>query len=105
MDNELLTRAENGLAVVTFNRPERLNALSRGMLRDLGALLAQYAEDPAIGCVVLTGAGKAFCSGGDVRVQAETAAQGSPLSPEQRADQLRTSMAASELLHHMPKPT
>jgi 2-(1,2-epoxy-1,2-dihydrophenyl)acetyl-CoA isomerase len=105
MDNELLTRVDDGLAVITFNRPERLNALSRTMLRDFGVLLAQYAEDPAIGCVLVTGAGKAFCSGGDVRVQAETAAQGSPLSPEQRADQLRTSMTASELLHHMPKPT
>jgi 2-(1,2-epoxy-1,2-dihydrophenyl)acetyl-CoA isomerase len=105
MDQELLTRVTDGLAVVTFNRPERLNALSRGMLRDFGGLLAQYAEDPEIGCVVVTGAGKAFCSGGDVQVQARTAAQGSTLSPEQRADQLRSSMTASELLHHMPKPT
>lgn len=105
MDQELLTRVADGLAVVTFNRPERLNALSRGMLRDLGVLLAQYSEDPGIGCVVVTGAGRAFCSGGDVQVQAQTAAQGSPLSPEQRADQLRSSMIASQLLHDMPKPT
>src|SRR3954470_10754559 len=54
MDNELLTRVDDGLAVITFNRPERLNALSRTMLRDFGVLLAQYAEDPAIGCVMVT---------------------------------------------------
>jgi 2-(1,2-epoxy-1,2-dihydrophenyl)acetyl-CoA isomerase len=66
--------------------------------------LAALAEDPAIGCVVLTGAGRAFCSGGDVRMQAASAGK-SEQSPEQRADQLRASMEASRLLHDMPKPT
>ncbi len=104
MDQELLTRVKNGVAVVTFNRPERMNALTRDMIGGLGGLLAQFAQDPAIGCVVVTGAGKAFCSGGDVRVQAATAGK-SDMSPEQRADQLRSGMVASQLLHDMPKPT
>jgi 2-(1,2-epoxy-1,2-dihydrophenyl)acetyl-CoA isomerase len=54
---------------------------------------------------VLTGAGKAFCSGGDVRVQAQMAGSAATQSPEQRADQLRRTMVASQLLHDMPKPT
>jgi 2-(1,2-epoxy-1,2-dihydrophenyl)acetyl-CoA isomerase len=54
---------------------------------------------------VLTGAGVAFCSGGDVRVQAKVAAEGSIETPEQRTDLLRASMEASRLLHEMPKPT
>jgi 2-(1,2-epoxy-1,2-dihydrophenyl)acetyl-CoA isomerase len=55
--------------------------------------------------VVLTGAGRAFCAGGDVRVQAETAASGSKDTPERRTDLLRGSMEASRLLHDMAKPT
>jgi 2-(1,2-epoxy-1,2-dihydrophenyl)acetyl-CoA isomerase len=105
MTDQILTRVEAGVAVATLNRPERFNALSVEMLNDLGGILSGWAEDPDIGCVVLTGAGRAFCSGGDVRVQAQTAAAGSDLTPEQRADRLRRTMRASELLHDMPKPT
>jgi 2-(1,2-epoxy-1,2-dihydrophenyl)acetyl-CoA isomerase len=104
MNEELLLSIENGVAVIIFNRPERLNALTRGMLSGLRTHLAVLAEDPAVGCVVLTGNGRAFCSGGDVRVQAATAGK-SEQSPEQRTDQLRASMEASRLLHDMPKPT
>src|SRR5262245_59970069 len=102
---ELLYRLENRVAVLTLNRPERLNALTRDMMRALLARLSACAMDDAVGCVVLTGAGHAFCSGGDVRVQARVAAEGSPETPEQRTDTLRTSMEASRLLHEMPKPT
>jgi 2-(1,2-epoxy-1,2-dihydrophenyl)acetyl-CoA isomerase len=105
MSEELLTRVENGLATITLNRPERLNALTRGMLSGLLEILTGYASDPDIGCVVLTGAGKAFCSGGDVKVQAAAAGGKSGMTPEQRADQLRHTMEASRLLHEMPKPT
>jgi 2-(1,2-epoxy-1,2-dihydrophenyl)acetyl-CoA isomerase len=104
VSDEILARVENGLAVVTLNRPERLNALTGGMIAGLGALLAGYAADPDIGCVVLTGAGRGFCSGGDVAAQAASAGR-STLSPERRADSLRAGMEASRLLHEMPKPT
>ena len=104
MSDELVVAVEDGVAVLTLNRPERLNALTRDMLSGLRAHLAELAENPDVGCVVLTGAGRAFCSGGDVRVQASQAGR-SEQSPEQRADQLRASMEASRLLHDMPKPT
>lgn len=105
MSTEILNQVEDGVAVITLNRPDRFNALTREMLSELGAILSVHAEDPDIGCIVLTGAGKAFCSGGDVRVQAQTASAGSAQSPEQRADQLRRTMIASQLLHDMAKPT
>ena len=105
MTEELLYRLENRVAMLTLNRPERLNALTKDMMRELRSRLADAAMDDGIGCVVLTGAGNAFCAGGDVRVQATVAAEGSPETPEQRADQLRASMEASRLLHEMPKPT
>lgn len=104
-DAEILSRIEDGVAVVTLNRPSRMNALTSGMIDGLTGLLAGFAQDPAIGCVVLTGAGKAFCSGGDVQAQAAAAAGGTTLSPEERADRLRAGMVASQLLHDMPKPT
>jgi 2-(1,2-epoxy-1,2-dihydrophenyl)acetyl-CoA isomerase len=104
MDQEILTRVEDGIAIVTLNRPARYNALTSGMIQGLTGVLAGFAADPAIGCVVLTGAGKAFCSGGDVQVQAANAGKATQ-SPEQRADGLRAGMVASQLLHDMPKPT
>ena len=105
MSEELLYRLENRVAVLTMNRPERLNALTRDMMQALLARLSSCAIDDAVGCVVLTGAGGAFCSGGDVRAQAKVAAEGTVETPEQRTDLLRASMEASRLLHDMPKPT
>lgn len=54
-------------AVVTLNRPERLNALSGEMRAELHALLRQIEEDENIRCTVITGSGKAFCVGADLR--------------------------------------
>jgi 2-(1,2-epoxy-1,2-dihydrophenyl)acetyl-CoA isomerase len=101
----LLFRLENRVAMLTLNRPERLNALTKDMMQTLRSRLADAAMDEAIGCVVLTGAGNAFCAGGDVRVQAKVAAEGTSETPERRSDLLRVSMEASRLLHEMPKPT
>jgi 2-(1,2-epoxy-1,2-dihydrophenyl)acetyl-CoA isomerase len=105
MSDELLYRLENRVAVLTLNRPERLNALTRDMMQALLARLSACAVDEAIGCVVVTGAGGAFCAGGDVRAQARVAAEGTTETPERRTDLLRVSMEASRLLHEMPKPT
>lgn len=105
MSEELLYRLEHRVALLTLNRPERLNALTKDMMQALLARLLACAMDDAVGCVVLTGAGNAFCAGGDVRVQAKVAAEGTPESPEARADGLRATMEASRLLHEMPKPT
>jgi 2-(1,2-epoxy-1,2-dihydrophenyl)acetyl-CoA isomerase len=105
MSEELLYRLENRVAVLTLNRPERLNALTKDMMQALLAHLSSCAIDDAVGCLVLTGAGGAFCSGGDVRAQAKVAAEGTVETPEQRTDLLRASMEASRLLHEMPKPT
>jgi 2-(1,2-epoxy-1,2-dihydrophenyl)acetyl-CoA isomerase len=103
--DELLHRLENRVAVITLNRPERLNAMTKSMMQRLVSLLAECGVDDTVGCVVLTGAGRAFCTGGDVRVQASTAASGVAETPERRTDLLRASMEASRLLHEMPKPT
>lgn len=57
---------EGGVAVLTLNRPERRNALSPELMDDLVAALRAAEADPAARVVVLTGAGKMFCAGGDL---------------------------------------
>lgn len=66
-DAILLEQAEPGISVLTFNRPEKLNALSRTMLDDLFAVLERVGADPAVRVLILTGAGdRAFVAGADI---------------------------------------
>ncbi|WP_372501985.1 enoyl-CoA hydratase-related protein [Tistrella mobilis] len=103
--SELLERIENGVAWLTLNRPERRNAMSRPMLAALVSALTRLAADDEVRVVVLTGAGGAFCAGGDVKRMAETAEAEAAKSSERRATELRQVMEASRWLHEMGKPT
>ncbi len=67
----LLAHVEAGVATLTMNRPERRNALSNEMLEGLALALREAEARADVRCVVLTGAGQAFCSGGDVKGMAE----------------------------------
>src|ERR1700733_9994401 len=69
--HDLTARIEDGVAVLTMNRPERRNAFSPEMMRALGEVLAACETDAAVGAIMLTGAGGAFCAGGDVKGMAE----------------------------------
>lgn len=65
---------ENGIGMLTLDRPEALNALSRGMVRTVSAALARWHDDPDIRAVLIKAVpGRAFCAGGDVRVVIEAA--------------------------------
>ena len=68
----LIFEKENGVAVLTMNRPEARNAMSGEMNEAMRATLEEVELDPAIRCVVLTGAGKGFCAGGDVKGMASS---------------------------------
>ena len=57
----------DGIATITLNRPEAFNALNLTLGRELFHAALEVDEDPAVRCVVITGAGKAFCAGGDVK--------------------------------------
>lgn len=102
-ENHILERIEDKVAVVTLNRPEALNAVTREMLKDLYERIDRLAADPAVGAIVLAGAGRAFCSGGDVKSMA--AGRGAEMTLEQSAQQLRNRMEVSRLIHEIPKPT
>ena len=106
---DLRAEIDGGVALITMNRPERRNAVSHAMVSALGAVLAQVEIDQAVGCVVLTGAGGAFCAGGDIKSMAAP--------PTDRGDDARRSLdalihgqrlnqrATSGRLWNMPKPT
>src|SRR4029453_8761649 len=70
MGQDLLEVVKDGVAVPTLNRPDRLNALSEPMLDTLLEALPRLAEDPVVGVVVLTGAGRGFCAGGEGKARA-----------------------------------
>lgn len=61
-----LYNLHEGVATITLNRPERLNALTFEVYRELSATFTALRDEKAVRVVVLTGAGRAFCSGGDV---------------------------------------
>ena len=63
---ELLVEQQGYVAIITLNRPERLNAISRDMLNELSAKMVEADKDPDTRCIVLTGAGRGFCSGLDL---------------------------------------
>jgi enoyl-CoA hydratase/carnithine racemase len=64
--SELLIEQRGRIALITLNRPERLNAISRDMLNELSKKMLEANKDPEIRCIVLTGAGRGFCSGLDL---------------------------------------
>ncbi|MEC9166530.1 MAG: enoyl-CoA hydratase-related protein, partial [Pseudomonadota bacterium] len=64
---DLAARLEGGVLTLTMNRPDRRNALSREMLAAMADCLARAETDAEVRVIVLTGAGGAFCAGGDVK--------------------------------------
>ena len=104
--NDLLASLEDGIATLTLNRPEARNALSGEMLGALATQLKVMEADPAVKCIVLTGAGKGFCSGGDVKGMAARADGGSALTLDEMIHRQRTNQRATAgKLFTMPKPT
>jgi 2-(1,2-epoxy-1,2-dihydrophenyl)acetyl-CoA isomerase len=103
MEKHLIETTADGVATLTLNRPDRLNALSTPIMEGLLDALPRLAADPTVGAIVLTGSGRAFCSGGDVKSMAEGAS--SQRSLEDAVTHLRGRMEVSRLLHEIPKPT
>lgn len=107
---DVLIDDEGGVRIIILNRPDRLNALTGSIMAPLADACADAARDPAVGCVVVTGAGRGFCAGGDLKeggadkaVVAANAGSGS--RTEQGFARLRGFMETARLLHEMGKPT
>ncbi len=96
---DLLETRTDGIAWLTLNRPDRLNAFSPEMLQGLGEALQRLGGDAEVGAVVVTGAGRGFCAGGDVKTMPARAAQGF----EERVEGLRRMHQLPLLLRTIPK--
>ena len=97
---ELIVDQCDGVLTLTLNRPERLNAISRPMLAALSAELDRANIDPEVRVVVLTGAGRGFCSGLDLKARAADEDGGG--SPDLRLFDLHNTPPL--VLHRMDKP-
>jgi 2-(1,2-epoxy-1,2-dihydrophenyl)acetyl-CoA isomerase len=96
---DLSETIEDGIATLTLNRPDRLNAFSQDMLGLLREAFTRLGNDPAVGAIVLTGAGRAFSAGGDIKGMGQRAEQ----TYEQRVEQLRLMHQLPLLMRTVPK--
>ena len=104
--DDLLADVDDGVAVLTMNRPHRRNAMSPAMMAAMDRILGELEVDDSVGCVVLTGAGGAFCAGGDVKAMADRAAGGREQTLDAAIHRQRLMQrATSGRLWQMPKPT
>ena len=106
--DDINTEVIDGVMRITLNRPERRNAMSDGMLQGLVASLCDAEVATDVGAVVVTGAGGAFCAGGDVKGMAEAGGEGGGSAVQydarvhlQRGNQRDT----AGKLYELPKPT
>lgn len=104
--DDMTIEEKSGVAAVTFNRPKALNALSLDMIRILSASLSRWAEDPAIHAVFITGAGKAFSTGGDMKYIYDTGMAARRGAVSQRVAPLffAEEYQLNRILFHFPKP-
>jgi enoyl-CoA hydratase/carnithine racemase len=86
--NELLCVVREGVALITLNRPEARNAMSDRLTPALRTQIKARGDDPAVGAILITGAGTAFCSGGDVKGMGGRGPRGQ-MSFEERLSDLR----------------
>ena len=108
--DQLLARIEDGVGVIALNRPEARNALSEALTPALRRTIARFAAADAVGAVVITGAGSAFCAGGDVKGMARSrGALGGDAKPravdEAAADLRQRQRTLTGALVAMRKPT
>ena len=104
---DLLADLDDGVLTLTLNRPQARNAMSEAMNQALGQQLAAAELDPAVKCVVLTGAGQGFCAGGDVKGMNDRNSGGGagPSLDEAIHRQRVNQRATAGKLFKMPKPT
>src|SRR3954453_14026446 len=84
--NELLCNVKDGVATITLNRPEARNAMSDKLTPALRQQIRARGEDPEVGALLITGAGTAFCSGGDVKAMGGRGPRGQMTFEERLAD-------------------
>lgn len=105
--SDVLSETSDGVGTITLNRPDRRNALSAAMIEGLAGALEEMESSPRVGAIVLTGAGGAFCSGGDVQdfhEQGGAGGTGETLDPAGVQAQQRDQERTVGRLYRCPKP-
>ncbi len=97
----LLVQQDGAVLTITMNRPEVLNAVNEAMLNGLGEILEEAAQDASVRCVVLTGAGRAFGAGADLRGFAARNASDEPVKVSTGLQKYHRIVRA---IRSMPKP-
>src|SRR5580704_4879834 len=97
---DLLESTENGITTLTLNRPERLNALSPDMTSGLKEALERLSTARECGAIVITGAGRGWCAGGDFKTME---ARGREQTFEDRVEGLRQAHQLPLLMRSIPK--
>jgi 2-(1,2-epoxy-1,2-dihydrophenyl)acetyl-CoA isomerase len=101
MNDQIDVAEDSGIVTVTLNRPEKLNSLAGHMRRDLAEALESAGSDRGVHVVVITGAGRAFCAGGDVAAMSE-------LIEQHNADEFSRLLGSARrvvtAIRHMTKP-
>ena len=106
MSETVRYEVEGGIATITLNRPESLNSMNPEMLETMHVVAQRAADDAAVRCVIVTGTGRAFSAGGDVKGMAGRNGGEAPSSPPaDPTEALRKQEEVSRLLQEMPKPT
>lgn len=103
----VLYAKDGRVATITLNRPDRMNTMGDDLPERALEALERAADDQDVWVVILTGAGRAFCAGGDLGAMAErkTARDLANSTVQGRVEHLRRMMRSSQLLHEMPKVT
>jgi 2-(1,2-epoxy-1,2-dihydrophenyl)acetyl-CoA isomerase len=100
MEKTVLWEKENGIGIISLNRPEKMNALTREVLQELSAILETLEKDASVKVVILTGRGRGFCAGGDL--------EGHPAfsdnSALNREGYLREAQQVTRRITGLPKP-
>ena len=89
----ILAESEDGVGILTLNRPEKLNAMNRKLGSELHDALKRFEADDAVACIVITGAGRAFSAGGDIHEQREDDRRYAPAE----LDKLRSGRTSLEI--------
>ena len=97
---KLLYRIDDGVGIVTFNDPEARNPLGYDLRPVFRRTIDAAAADPEVRCLLLTGAGRAFCAGGNAKAMATM--EQPPL--EERIRMIRWESEVTAVIHEMPKP-
>jgi 2-(1,2-epoxy-1,2-dihydrophenyl)acetyl-CoA isomerase len=103
-ESPLLIETQGRLRILTLNRPHRMNALTPELHHQLREAVLDAAEDAEVGAVLLTGAGRGFCAGGDIKAGSDRARK-TRESIEERAATLRQHGETTIALSKMPKIT